>query len=87
MEVLGLSKPYQSFDHGGWKFFTLDSIRPDPKDAKGYVAKLDDEQLDWFKRELDATPATTPIAVISHVPILGACAIVSAYSVSLSRKW
>lgn len=68
MEVLGLSKPYRSFDRNGWHFTVLDSVRTDGGD--GYFAKLEDEQMEWLKGDLAAVPAGTPVLVCSHIPIL-----------------
>jgi 3',5'-cyclic AMP phosphodiesterase CpdA len=69
MAVAKLSMPsrYYSFEMGGWKFLMLDSIsRREP----GYVATFDDEQKQWIKDELAKTDAKTPVAVVSHIPIL-----------------
>jgi 3',5'-cyclic AMP phosphodiesterase CpdA len=71
MEVLGLSQPYRAFDRGGWKFVVLDSTHPA---GNGYTAKLDEPQFEWLKATLDETPATTPVLIVSHIPILAACA-------------
>jgi len=37
---------------------------------KPYLPMLDEVQFDWLKSELDATPAQTPILILSHVPII-----------------
>src|SRR5438552_2511432 len=50
----------------------LASVSPQ---AGGYEARLDDEQFDWLKADLQATPKTTPILILSHIPILAACAL------------
>lgn len=71
MELLGLSRPYHAFDRGGWRFIVLDSVSSDGKD--GYIGRLDDEQFEWLKNELARTPATTPVLIVSHIPILAAC--------------
>jgi hypothetical protein len=52
----------------------LDSTHPREGDKKGYVAKLDDEQFDWLAKDLAAVDARTPVIVVSHIPILCACA-------------
>ncbi len=70
-DLLGLAKRYYSFDQAGWHFVVLDSTFP--RDA-GYTAKLDEEQFDWLARDLAATPAATPVLVLSHIPILSAAA-------------
>ncbi|MFZ4574951.1 MAG: metallophosphoesterase family protein [Phycisphaerales bacterium] len=66
-EVFGLERPYRRFDRAGWSFLVLDSVMP--KEGS-YEGRLDPEQMDWFKGELKAIPATTPIMVLSHIPIL-----------------
>lgn len=70
LEKMGLDKPYHSFEKAGWKFIILDSTHP--VGEGWYTAKLDDEQFDWFEKELQATPSTTPIMIMSHIPILTA---------------
>jgi 3',5'-cyclic-AMP phosphodiesterase len=71
-EILGLEKPYRSFDRSGWHFIVLDSTFP--KEGGGYTAKIDDEQFEWLKADLAKVLKATPILVISHIPILAACA-------------
>lgn len=68
LDLFGLAAPYRRFDRGGWRFIILDSVQP--KEPGGYVAYCDDAQLDWLRATLKATPATTPICVVSHIPIL-----------------
>ena len=75
-EMLGLAKPYESFDAGPannrWHFVLLDSTQTDG--GEGYRAFLDDEQFDWLERDLKAVHASTPIVVLSHIPIMSASA-------------
>ena len=73
MEVLGLPHPYRSFDRAGWHFIVLDSTFPQ---NDSYTAKLDDEQFEWLQAELQRTPATTHVLVLSHMPILSVCAYI-----------
>lgn len=77
-EMLGI-KRYHSFDKAGWRFIVLDSIFPA---GDGYVGKLDDEQLEWLKGELQATRPPTPILILSHIPIVS----VTAYFFSQKYK-
>jgi len=77
VEEFGLESRYYSFDKAGWRFIVLDSTyrvdRTDP--AKScYTAKLDEEQFEWLKKELEETPKGTPICVLSHIPIICFCA-------------
>jgi 3',5'-cyclic AMP phosphodiesterase CpdA len=69
---LGLKERYFSFDRAGWHFVVLDSMEMGA--THGYLARLDEEQFAWLARELAATPATTPVCVLSHIPILSAAA-------------
>jgi len=71
-EVLELERPYYSFDQGGWHFVVLESTFAL---EKGYTAKLDDAQFEWLESDLAATPKSTPVVVVSHIPILMVCAI------------
>jgi 3',5'-cyclic AMP phosphodiesterase CpdA len=70
-EVLGLERPYYSFDQAGWRFVVLDSTF---RDGNGYKGRLDDEQFEWLGDLLAKTDAKTPVVVVSHIPILAACA-------------
>ncbi|MFN4033427.1 MAG: metallophosphoesterase family protein [Fimbriimonadales bacterium] len=72
MDLYELEKPYYSFEQAGWKFLVLDSTFPHGND---YKARLDDEQFEWLKGELQRTPATMPILVLSHIPIVSVCAM------------
>lgn len=62
---------YYSFDRSGWHFVVLDSVQPKP-DGSWYVTQVDAEQLAWLRADLAKTPPTTPVLVLSHVPILSA---------------
>ena len=68
-DALALPHRYYSFLQAGWKFAALDGVQPGAKPGT-YSAYLDDEQFDWLTRELRDTPATTPVLVWSHVPIV-----------------
>ena len=71
MDEYGLSECYRGFDLGSWHFVVLDSVLPA---GDGYRARLDDEQFEWLVAELAATPRNTPVLILSHIPILSACA-------------
>ena len=73
IEMLRLDERYYAFDRNGWRFIVLDSTQPDG--GEGYRAFLDDEQLDWLTRQLQATSDGTPVLVLSHIPIISASAI------------
>ncbi|WP_080238926.1 metallophosphoesterase family protein [Spirosoma rigui] len=72
MDELKLSKRYYSLDRNGWHIVVLDSVQP-KADGSWYTACLDEEQFNWLADDLKATPATLPVLVVSHVPILAAC--------------
>ena len=76
IDRLKLKSPHYSFDAGGWHFVILDSIYshiPEGPGERIYLGQLDDAQKEWLKADLANTAATTPIAIFSHIPILGAC--------------
>lgn len=71
VDAYGLPGRYYSFDHSGWRFIVLDSTSPE---EGGYKGRLDAAQWEWLQQTVAETPATLPILVVSHIPILGACA-------------
>lgn len=71
---LGLKSRYYSFDRSGWHFVVLDSMELNHGNNQGYTARLDDGQFAWFADDLAATPAATPVCVLSHIPILSPAA-------------
>ena len=74
IQQLGLSGRYYAFDQAGWHFIVLDSTHlAEIVSEHPYTGKLDDEQFDWLAAELKKTPATTPVCVLSHIPIFCAC--------------
>lgn len=72
MESLGLTSRYRSFDRKGWHFVVLDSTFPH---EAGYKGKLDEDQFEWLTEDLAKTPSTTPILILSHIPIICFCAV------------
>jgi len=83
LEKLGLSKPYYSFSKNGWKFIILDSVHLDI-DQTWYIGKLGDEQFAWLENELKTTAASTPVLVMSHIPILTATNLIED---DIVNKW
>ena len=83
MNQLQLTKPYYSFQQGGWKFIVLDSVHLDV-DQTWYIGKLGDEQFDWLKKELEATDKNTPVLILSHIPILTATLMIED---DIVNKW
>ncbi|MDX2130801.1 MAG: metallophosphoesterase [Planctomycetota bacterium] len=74
LDAYGLPAPYRHFDRNGWRFVLLDSTFPDTS-GHSYTARLDDEQFAWLETTLRDTPAGTPVLVLSHIPIICACAM------------
>jgi len=72
LETLELPKRYYSFTKSNWHFIVLDSTQLNP--AGGYIARLDEEQLNWLQQELKAIPKEKFICIVSHIPILSICA-------------
>jgi 3',5'-cyclic AMP phosphodiesterase CpdA len=73
LERLGMKDRYYSYDQAGWHFVVLDSMQPDFANKQGYTARLDDAQFAWLARDLAATAPTTPVCILSHIPILSVC--------------
>lgn len=71
VQALKMSKRYYQFEKGKWTFIVLDSTQLNP--AGGYIAKLDEEQMDWLKSTLSQVPKDRFICIISHIPILSIC--------------
>jgi 3',5'-cyclic AMP phosphodiesterase CpdA len=65
---LGLTNTYKSFDHQGWRFVTLDSVRITP--AGDWGGELDDAQITWLDDLLRKTPKTMPMIFLTHIPLL-----------------
>ncbi|MBI2497753.1 MAG: metallophosphoesterase [Opitutae bacterium] len=74
LQHLGLKERYYSFDRSSWHFVVLDSMELNHGNNQGYNARLDDGQFAWLTSDLAATPAATPVCVLSHIPILSPAA-------------
>lgn len=72
IEHINLNNSFYSYQVSNWKIIILDSIQP-CLEGKGYQGKIDEEQLHWFKKELESTEKETHILIVSHIPILSAC--------------
>ena len=70
-DELNMPSRYYSFDQNGWHFVVLDSVQP-KANGTWYDTNVDADQLTWLASDLAKTPATTPVLVLSHVPILTA---------------
>jgi 3',5'-cyclic-AMP phosphodiesterase len=71
-DALDLDRTYRSFDKAGWHFIILDSTAP--LSGNGYTARLDNRQFEWLEDDLKKVGCTKPVFVLSHIPILSACA-------------
>jgi 3',5'-cyclic-AMP phosphodiesterase len=69
-------KTYYSFNQAGWHFIVLDSFDVVPHE-KAYSSRIAAEQWEWFASDLAATPSTTPIVVVTHIPIISVAAFFS----------
>jgi len=63
-----LGERFYSFDHKSWHFIILDAIY---RSEEGhYIGKIDQEQLEWLKVDLEKTDKLTPIAITVHIPFI-----------------
>lgn len=77
MEMLRLNERYCSFDlknkdGAAWHIIILDSIHEPLEGASGYRCLIDEQQFDWLQRDLENTGSETPVAIVSHAPIVSA---------------
>jgi len=63
-----LGDRFYSFDHKNWHFIILDAIY---RGEDGhYIGKIDQEQLEWLKGDLEKTDKLTPISITVHIPFI-----------------
>lgn len=62
----GMPNRYYAFTRAGWHFIILDSNNEN-------AGSIDAEQRSWLENELNGLPASTPVLVMSHYPLLAAC--------------
>ena len=67
---IGIERSYDTFDHQGWRFVTLDSVGITP-DAS-WEGVLDIAQISWLDDLLRKTPTTMPMVFLTHFPIFTA---------------
>jgi 3',5'-cyclic AMP phosphodiesterase CpdA len=72
LDALELESPYYQVDRGHWRFIVLDSTYPGA--SFDYQARLDDAQFSWLEGVLTSTPVTTPVCLISHIPLVSVAA-------------
>ncbi len=85
MDEYSLTKSYYSFGKNGWRFIVLDSVHG-RNSIPGYCGKLDDEQMDWLKNELQAIPNGTHVSIVSHIPILAICSLFDNIFTTMQRN-
>jgi Icc protein len=59
---------YSSFEHKGWHFILLDGMSR--SEGGHYYGKIDDEQVQWLKEELQKVAKETPIIISTHIPFI-----------------
>jgi len=63
-----MGERFYSFDHKNWHFIILDAIY---RSEEGhYIGKIDQEQLEWLKGDIEKTDKQTPIAITVHIPFI-----------------
>ncbi len=63
-----MGERFYSFDHKNWHFIILDAIY---RSEEGhYIGKIDLEQVEWLKGDLEKTDKNTPIAITVHIPFI-----------------
>jgi 3',5'-cyclic AMP phosphodiesterase CpdA len=66
---LGLDRSYRAFDACGRRVLLLDSVRV-TGGSHAYEGGIDATQRDWLRSELERLDASTPIIVVTHMPLL-----------------
>ncbi|MFN7020159.1 MAG: metallophosphoesterase family protein [Phycisphaerales bacterium] len=70
VEALRMPDRYFRAERGGWAFLSLDGIGCH---GGGYTARLDEAQFAWLETQLRELPPTTPVCILTHIPIVTAC--------------
>jgi hypothetical protein len=63
-----LGDTYYSFDHRGWHFMVLNSVME--TEERRYIGIIDDEQIEWIKKDLLDVNPSTPIVISTHIPFI-----------------
>ncbi len=66
-----MGKPYQTFTHKDVAFFLLNNTMRNDKGKSMHHSKLDDEQMVWLQKELEAakTAGAKQIIMAAHMPV------------------
>jgi Icc protein len=68
---MGLDRTYYSFNAAGYHIVVLDSIRVTGGKLH-YQGMISREQLEWLKQDLSRIHASTPVVLVTHIPLLTA---------------
>jgi 3',5'-cyclic-AMP phosphodiesterase len=60
---------YSSFDHKGWHFVLLDSIR-NGTPGREFIGHISDEQIAWLKNDLAGMKPGAKLVVVTHIPLV-----------------
>ena len=63
-----IGKRFYSFDHKGWHFIVLDALGR--AEDGGYIGKVEEEQVEWLKKDLETLDKKIPIIVSVHIPFI-----------------
>jgi Icc protein len=63
-----IGETYYSFDHENWHFMVLHSVQT--TDDHRYIGMIDEEQMEWIKRDLLEVDPETPIVISTHIPFI-----------------
>ena len=65
---VGLERSYNTFDHAGWRFITLDSLTVLPEG--GWEGVIAPDQMAWVAELLQKTGREMPVVFLTHIPVL-----------------
>jgi len=60
---------YSSFDHKGWHFVLLDSIR-NGTPGREFIGHISEEQIAWLKKDLAGMKPGSKLVVVTHIPLV-----------------
>ena len=65
-----MGERYYSFDHEGWHFMILEGTKEGEGKWGNYVGAIDQEQMEWIRKDLENLEPTTPIVLVTHIPLV-----------------
>ncbi len=74
---------HYTFDFRGWRFIVIDTVGHTPGSWEGTV---DPNQLEWLTDVLKSTPATMPVLVMGHVPVISVTPMMTSWNDS-HKEW